>query len=91
MADEVNRRNFLKTAALAAGPAVISGRAANDKINIGFKLGALNLGGKYDGKSGRSVLLLSSSFPSLCCWSASSSSTIRGGGRIASRGRSTRC
>jgi predicted dehydrogenase len=36
MADEVNRRNFLKTAALAAGPALVSGRAANDKVNIGW-------------------------------------------------------
>src|ERR1700749_1735422 len=36
MADEFNRRNFLKTAALAAGPALVSGRAANDKVNIGW-------------------------------------------------------
>jgi predicted dehydrogenase len=36
MADEVNRRNFLKSAALAAGPAVISARGANSKINIGW-------------------------------------------------------
>ncbi len=36
MAEEVNRRNFLKTAALAAGPAIVSGRAANDKVNIGW-------------------------------------------------------
>ena len=36
MADELNRRNFLKTAALAAGPALVSGRAANDKVNIGW-------------------------------------------------------
>ena len=36
MAEELNRRNFLKTAALAAGTAVISGRAANDKVNIGW-------------------------------------------------------
>ena len=36
MPEEVNRRSFLKTAALAAGPAVISARGANDKINIGW-------------------------------------------------------
>jgi len=36
MADELNRRNFLKTAALAAGPALVAGRAANDKVNIGW-------------------------------------------------------
>ena len=36
MADELNRRNFLKTAALAAGPALVPGRAANDKVNIGW-------------------------------------------------------
>jgi predicted dehydrogenase len=36
MADELNRRDFLKAAAIAAGPAVISGRAANEKINIGW-------------------------------------------------------
>ena len=36
MAEELNRRSFLKTAALAAGPAVISARGANDKINIGW-------------------------------------------------------
>ena len=36
MADEFNRRNFLKTAALAAGPALVAGRAANDKVNIGW-------------------------------------------------------
>jgi predicted dehydrogenase len=36
MAEEVNRRNFLKSAALAAGPALVSGRAANDKVNIGW-------------------------------------------------------
>jgi predicted dehydrogenase len=36
MAEELNRRNFLKTAALAAGPALVSGRAANDKVNIGW-------------------------------------------------------
>jgi predicted dehydrogenase len=33
---DVNRRDFLKAAAIAAGPAVISGRAANEKINIGW-------------------------------------------------------
>ncbi|HWC96256.1 MAG TPA: Gfo/Idh/MocA family oxidoreductase [Candidatus Sulfopaludibacter sp.] len=36
MADELNRRDFLKAAAIAAGPAVVSGRAANEKINIGW-------------------------------------------------------
>jgi len=36
MADELNRRSFLKAAAIAAGPAVISARGANDKINIGW-------------------------------------------------------
>jgi hypothetical protein len=36
MAAEVNRRNFLKTAALAAGPALISARGANQKVNIGW-------------------------------------------------------
>jgi predicted dehydrogenase len=36
MAAEVNRRSFLKTAALAAGPAVISARGANQKVNIGW-------------------------------------------------------
>ena len=40
MADELNRRNFLKAAAVAAGPAVIAAQgapiAANDKINIGW-------------------------------------------------------
>src|SRR5438309_10126935 len=36
MAHELDRRSFLKAAALAAGPAIISGRAANDKINIGW-------------------------------------------------------
>ena len=36
MAEELNRRNFLKSAALAAGPAIISARGANDKINIGW-------------------------------------------------------
>jgi len=36
MPDEVKRRDFLKAAALAAGPAVISARGANDKINLGW-------------------------------------------------------
>ena len=36
MAEELNRRNFLKAAAIAAGPAVISARGANGKINIGW-------------------------------------------------------
>jgi predicted dehydrogenase len=36
MASQFNRRNFLKTAALAAGPAVMGARAANDKVNIGW-------------------------------------------------------
>jgi predicted dehydrogenase len=36
MAEELNRRTFLKSAALAAGPAIISARGANDKINIGW-------------------------------------------------------
>src|SRR5215472_6211597 len=36
MADVVNRRNFLKTAALAAGPAMLPARGANDKVNVGW-------------------------------------------------------
>jgi predicted dehydrogenase len=36
MTGELNRRNFLKTTALAVGPAVLSGRAANEKLNIGW-------------------------------------------------------
>ncbi len=36
MANEFNRRSFLKTAALAAGPAVIAARGANEKVNIGW-------------------------------------------------------
>ena len=36
MAEDLNRRSFLKAAALAAGPAVIAARGANDKINIGW-------------------------------------------------------
>ena len=36
MADELNRRNFLKAAAIAAGPAAIPAHGANDKVNIGW-------------------------------------------------------
>ena len=36
MAEDLNRRNFLKATALAVGPAVISARGANDKINVGW-------------------------------------------------------
>jgi predicted dehydrogenase len=36
MAEELNRRTFLRSAALAAGPAIISARGANEKINIGW-------------------------------------------------------
>lgn len=36
MADEFNRRDFLKTAAVAAAPAVISAQGANDKVNVGW-------------------------------------------------------
>ncbi len=36
MAEELKRRDFLKAAALAAGPAVISVRGANNKINLGW-------------------------------------------------------
>jgi predicted dehydrogenase len=36
MAEELKRRDFLKAAALAAGPAVISARGANNKINLGW-------------------------------------------------------
>jgi predicted dehydrogenase len=36
MADELNRRSFLKATALAAGPAIISARGANEKINVGW-------------------------------------------------------
>ena len=36
MADEVNRRRFLKAAAIAAAPAVVSAQSANDKIHIGW-------------------------------------------------------
>src|SRR5260370_16239099 len=35
MADELNRRNFVKAAAIAAGPAVISAQGANDKVTSG--------------------------------------------------------
>ena len=36
MANDVNRRDFLKAAAIAAGPAVIAARGANEKVNIGW-------------------------------------------------------
>ena len=36
MAGEVNRRDFLKVAAVAAGPAAIAARGANEKVNIGW-------------------------------------------------------
>ena len=36
MAETIDRRNFMKTAALAAGPAIISARGANDKVNVGW-------------------------------------------------------
>jgi predicted dehydrogenase len=36
MANDFNRRSFLKTAALAAGPAVIAAQGANSKVNIGW-------------------------------------------------------
>jgi hypothetical protein len=36
MADELNRRNFLKAAAIAAGPAVMTAQGANEKVNIGW-------------------------------------------------------
>ena len=36
MAEELNRRSFLQAAAIAAGPAVIAARGANDKVNIGW-------------------------------------------------------
>ena len=36
MAEELNRRSFMKAAALAAGPAIISARGANDKVNVGW-------------------------------------------------------
>src|ERR1035441_1939804 len=34
MADELNRRDFLKAAAIAAGPAVMAGQGAHEKGNI---------------------------------------------------------
>src|SRR5262245_66538295 len=36
MSEELNRRNFLKAAAIAAGPAILPARGANDKIHIGW-------------------------------------------------------
>ena len=36
MGNELNRRDFMKAAAIAAGPAVISARGANEKINVGW-------------------------------------------------------
>ena len=36
MAEELDRRNFIKAAAIAAGPAIISARGANDKVRIGW-------------------------------------------------------
>jgi predicted dehydrogenase len=36
MPSEFNRRDFLKTAALAAGPAVLTASGANRKVNIGW-------------------------------------------------------
>jgi len=36
MSENVNRRDFLKTAALAAGPAVVAARGANEKVHIGW-------------------------------------------------------
>ncbi|MEO8370419.1 MAG: Gfo/Idh/MocA family oxidoreductase [Candidatus Solibacter sp.] len=36
MADELNRRNFIKAAAVAAAPAVVSAQGTNNKINIGW-------------------------------------------------------
>ncbi len=36
MAEELKRRDFLKTAALAAGPAVIAAQGANNKVNLGW-------------------------------------------------------
>jgi len=36
MADELNRRDFLKAAAIAAGPAAVTARGANDKVNVGW-------------------------------------------------------
>jgi len=36
MADELKRRDFIKAAALAAAPAVVSAQGTNNKINIGW-------------------------------------------------------
>ncbi len=36
MSSEIKRRDFLKAAALAAGPAVIAARGAENKVNIGW-------------------------------------------------------
>ncbi|HXB71843.1 MAG TPA: Gfo/Idh/MocA family oxidoreductase [Candidatus Acidoferrales bacterium] len=36
MSDELNRRSFLKAAAIAAGPAAMAAHAANDKVNVGW-------------------------------------------------------
>src|SRR5438270_8831658 len=36
MAEELNRRTFMKAAAIAAGPAVMAARGANDKVDIGW-------------------------------------------------------
>ncbi|HTS67224.1 MAG TPA: Gfo/Idh/MocA family oxidoreductase [Candidatus Acidoferrales bacterium] len=36
MADNMNRRNFLKAAAIAATPAVASAQSANGKVNVGW-------------------------------------------------------
>jgi len=36
MSEELNRRNFLKAAALAASPALVPALGANDKINVGW-------------------------------------------------------
>ena len=36
MPHELNRRDFLKAAAIAAGPAALPARGANDKVNIGW-------------------------------------------------------
>ena len=36
MAEPLNRRDFLKAAAIAAGPAAMAARGANDKVQIGW-------------------------------------------------------
>jgi predicted dehydrogenase len=36
MSDELNRRNFLKAAAIVAGPGAMAARGANDKVNVGW-------------------------------------------------------